>query len=352
MDKEYIEKKLLDVQNRMRNIKNESINEVCKIGIIDMDIWEWSQGIGLYGLYQYDLFKNKPHDYIISWFDNNIKKGLPEKNVNTMCPMLTLSLLGKEIKNEKYMQLCKEWAEWVYKEMDRTKEGGIQHIVTGEENHNQVWIDTLFMTVLFLANMGKILDKPEYIKEAEYQFLLHIKYLYDKKTGLWFHGWTFDGMNNFAEALWARGNCWYTVGAIEFLQIYNVNESLKRHILTVLDAQVEAIVRYQDKKTGGWHTLIDDEASYIEISATAGFCAGILKGIRLGYIDKKYHAAGIKALECVMNNISDDGTVENVSYGTGMGKTKQHYKDIPICPMTYGQSLAILALLEGLQDEL
>jgi hypothetical protein len=32
----------------------------------------------------------------------------------------------------------------------------------------------------------------------------------DTTTGLWFHGWQFDGNgggHNYAKALWARGNC-------------------------------------------------------------------------------------------------------------------------------------------------
>ncbi len=49
-----------------------------------------------------------------------------------------------------------------------------------------LWDDTLFMTVLFLANMGRIRGNKEYIEEAQYQFLLHVKYLTDKKTGMWF----------------------------------------------------------------------------------------------------------------------------------------------------------------------
>ncbi len=63
-----------------------------------------------------------------------------------------------------------------------------------------------------LAKIGKVLGKESYVEEAKYQFLLHIKYLYDAKTGLWFHGWTFEeGRHNFADAHWARGNCWITL---------------------------------------------------------------------------------------------------------------------------------------------
>lgn len=59
------------------------------------------------------------------------------------------------------------------------------------------------MTVLPLAKIGLVLHKPEYVEEAKRQFLIHIHYLSDRRTGLWFHGWTFeDGGHNFAGALW------------------------------------------------------------------------------------------------------------------------------------------------------
>ena len=48
----------------------------------------------------------------------------------------------------------------------RTKEGGFQHITSDTLNEQELWDDTLFMTVLFLANMGRILNKKDYEEEA------------------------------------------------------------------------------------------------------------------------------------------------------------------------------------------
>jgi unsaturated rhamnogalacturonyl hydrolase len=74
-------------------------------------------------------------------------------------------------------------------------------------NTQQLWDDTLMMTVLPLAKIGQVLKRPHYIEEAKRQFLIHIKYLFDTKTGLFHHGWTFlDGGHNFANAAWGRGN--------------------------------------------------------------------------------------------------------------------------------------------------
>ena len=39
--------------------------------------------------------------------------------------------------------------------------------------------------------------KQEWIDESIKQVLMHIKYLYDTHTGLFFHGWSFNRMDNF-----------------------------------------------------------------------------------------------------------------------------------------------------------
>ena len=91
-----------------------------------------------------------------------------------------------------------------------------------------------------------------------------------------------------------------------------------------------------------------DNSSYVETSATAGFAFGILKAIRKRYIDRKYEDTALKAVNAVINNINEDGEVQNVSFGTAMGNDLQFYKDIPITPMPYGQSLSVLCLVEYL----
>lgn len=47
------------------------------------------------------------------------------------------------------------------------------------------------MSAIPLAKLGILLNQPSWIDEAVYQFLLHIRYLADPVTGLWYHGWEF-----------------------------------------------------------------------------------------------------------------------------------------------------------------
>ena len=94
--------------------------------------------------------------------------------------------------------------------------------------------------------------------------------------------------------------------------------------------------------------MIDDDSSYEEISATAAFGYAMMKGARLGIGPESWREAGLKALDAVLANIDENGTVQNVSYGTRMGHDLQFYKDIPLEPTAYGQSMALLCLVEAL----
>jgi unsaturated rhamnogalacturonyl hydrolase len=95
-----------------------------------------------------------------------------------------------------------------------------------------------------------------------------------------------------------------------------------------------------------WHTLLDDPSSYLEASATAGIAYGILKAVRKGYLDARYAETAERAVKAIISNISDDGELQQVSFGTGMGPDLDFYREIPLTSMPYGQAMAILCLAE------
>lgn len=311
--------------------------------------WDWTHGVGLYGMYKlYEFTKDEQYlNDIERWFEDRLEIGLPDRNVNTVAPLLSMAFLHELRPHDEYKKIMDEWAEWIMNTMKRTEEGGIQHEHAELENNQELWDDTLLMTVLFLSKYGRMTGNENYIEEAKYQFLLHTKYLFDSSTGLWFHGWNFVHRDHFAGALWGRGNCWVSVFIPDFIDILQPEESFKRYAVGFLNNQADALRQYQDE-SGLWHTLINDETSYLEASATAGFTYGMLKGIRLGYLSKENEKCAYAGLKAILSNITDEGELSNVSYGTNVGRTLQHYKDIPLAKMHYGQSLALLALIEGI----
>nr|WP_176086581.1 glycoside hydrolase family 88 protein [Martelella sp. HB161492] len=314
--------------------------------------WEWTHGIGLYGLFKYwQLTGNKAAFKIITdWFSARLAEGTPTKNVNTVAPFLTLAFLYEQNPNPVWKPYLETWAEWVMHEMPKTREQGIQHIVYNSVNDQQMWDDTLMMSVLPLTKIGQVLNRPDYIEEAKYQFLIHTHYLADRATGLWYHGWSFDGNHNFAKALWARGNSWITIAIPEFLDLLQPadNDPIRRHLVSTFARQAKTLKETQDE-SGLWHTLIDDPSSYVETSATAGFAYGLMKGLRMRLLSEDYRETAETAVRAVIANISEDGELKNVSFGTAMGADLDYYRQIKLTSMPYGQAMAMFCLSEYLR---
>ncbi|THE16228.1 glycoside hydrolase family 105 protein [Enterococcus hirae] len=352
--KKLVEEKIDLLIDNLTTIKDDNGEFLLDFDGLKVDdkswsVWNWPQGVGLYGIYKnYQMTKNvRVYEVVNEWFEARMKEGAPPKNVNTMAPLLTMAYLYEDTKDSRYLPYLEQWAEWVMYEMPRTKENGLQHATYGPENKNQLWDDTLMMTVLPLAKIGKLLNRLEYLEEARYQFMIHIKYLMDKRTGLWYHGWTFDGNHNYAEAFWARGNCWLTIAIPEIIEILELpkEDALRKLLMETLEAQVRTLASYQSK-SGLWHTLLDDPSSYVESSATAGFTYGILKAIHKRYLPKEYKEVAYLAISGLLEQIDETGEVQNVSIGTGMGDDLDFYRNIGITAMPYGQSLTVLCLTE------
>ncbi len=372
MDRQKIEQYLDLVTSRLKNLQRpEGEQEWLKkqqeegqiIGAFPRDFgmepWDWPQGVGLYGmLKRYEYQKDQAiFDYLNQWFSSHLDEGIPRRNINTTCPLLTLSSLTEG--KPGYETLCQEWAEWIMTELPRTEENGFQHTTTKDAskgtlnlNENQLWIDTLFMTVLFLAKWGKKTGNRDFQEEAVHQYLLMIKYLYEKKTGLFYHAWSFSERGNFGEVFWCRGNSWYMASVLDFTEIMgdSLTPAVKEILFDTFRRQALALKELQSE-SGLWHTVLDDKKSYEETSGSAAILYGILKGIRLGILGEEYKETAQKGLEGIMKNIRGDGTVMQVSAGTPVGRSKKHYKDIVIAPMAYGQSLCMMALTEALQAE-
>jgi unsaturated rhamnogalacturonyl hydrolase len=370
LSNDFILKKIDLVVDRLMNLgatdeeaDKKTSSDAHKRGIIARDFgietWDWPQGVGLYGLEKLQAFHgdNRYDDFFKGWVKNNLNTGLPSKNINTTAPYLTLAGLSKRINNAEYIEMCLSHANWLMNGLPKTNEGGFQHVTSAVGDRNgialhdgELWIDTLFMAVLFLNKMGQREKNSAWTSEAAKQFLIHIKYLYDKEAGLFHHGWTFNGMSNFGGVFWCRGNSWFTYGVTDYLGDCgdNIDQGVKAFLVDTYKAQVDALVKLQ-APSGLWRTVLTDPESYEETSGSAAITAGILKGIKMGILDESYQECADRAVKAICEQVSDDGTVLNVSGGTGIGMNAEHYKNIITAPMAYGQSLTLLALCEALK---
>ena len=60
--------------------------------------WEWTHGVGLYGIYKYyqQTRDARCREIMLDWFRDRFAAGTPTKNINTVAPFLTLAYLYEE----------------------------------------------------------------------------------------------------------------------------------------------------------------------------------------------------------------------------------------------------------------
>lgn len=100
-----------NVTQNLVNIKDESGQFLLRLDdgrVIDTKGWagwEWTHGVGLYGIYQYyqQTGDIEMRDIIDRWFADRFAEGATTKNVNTMAPFLTLAYRFEETGRMAYL---------------------------------------------------------------------------------------------------------------------------------------------------------------------------------------------------------------------------------------------------------
>lgn len=309
--------------------------------------WDWHIGVAFYGVWKaYELLEDDSiANMLKAWIDTRIHDRIDSINVNTTAPMLTVLNLYEKYGENKYDQLFRLFDTYLAYFGLRTPCGALSHTVIGKHRPDQIWADTMFMAELYLLKRGKALGNEYYINEVIKQILFHKEYLVDKETNLLFHGWH-DVEKRPMGVRWGRGNCWITASIVEMLETVGSDFPEKKDVLELINNQIEAISKLQ-REDGLWCTVLDHPETYPETSATAGFAFGILKGIRLGYVDKKYKPMAMKAMDAIASKIDAEGNVLGVSGGTPIYPTVEDYNNIPCDITPFGQGLVLMALCEA-----
>ena len=190
----------------------------------------------------------------------------------------------------------------------------------------QVWLDGIFMGLPFRTLTAPITEKPQNNRkvqnnqniqkiydDAVNQLKITYERTLDPKTGLNRHAYdearnTFwaDKETGLSQHCWGRAQGWYSMALIEVLDALPENYERRGEVIELLQKDLDAIIKWQDKKTGTWYQVMDApgrEGNYLESTATSMFAYVLLKAYNKGYLGTKYRDAGIKAYKGIINNM-------------------------------------------------
>lgn len=311
---------------------------------MDIEHFDWVPGVGLYGIYSaYQKTKRQKYmDFLKGWIQRHLREAYVQKTVNSTAPLLTVLCMYETFEGEELIKVCKDLAEYILSEAPLTMDGGLEHTVTEavEGFSEQIWADTLFMVCIFLAKLSVVKDEKKYADFAAKQLLIHHRVLSDG-SGLYFHGYSGTLKNHMSGVRWGRANGWIVYATAEILKLIPEFEG-REEVMRMFERHAAALKQVQDI-SGGFHTILDDSDSYIEISATAAIAAGIRLGVESGFLPREYMQVSENATEAVINSVAEDGAVMGVSTGTPVMPDADAYKKVVCCPTLYGQGLAAMA---------
>ena len=181
----------------------------------------------------------------------------------------------------------------------------------------QVWLDGIFMGLPFRCLTASTqLKQKEAIKiydDAVNQLKITYQRTLDPKTGLNRHAydetreafWS-DNETGLSQHCWGRAQGWYSMALIEVLDALPEDYSRRGEVLDLLQKDLDAVIKWQDAKTGTWYQVMDSperEGNYLESTCTAMFAYVLLKAYNKGYLGEQYRDAGIKAYKGLIKNM-------------------------------------------------
>ena len=258
---------------------------------MNMDMmWDWPCGVAYLGICEAWRVTGRQEylDLLKARVDEYLELGLPNWTVNTCAMGHAMLTLHEATGDETYKKVAQSKIDYLRHHALRFGDNVLQHTVSDKNDFpEQCWADTLFMAAYFMLRAGVAWKDAELVDDALNQYYWHIQYLQNPATGLWYHGYSHVSRTNLSGFYWGRANAWaaFTMSQVGrtlpecylYPKYLEIAGSLTEHLAALKLLQTE---------NGLWRTILDDEESYEEVSASAGIAAAMT--IRGNPIHLKY----------------------------------------------------------------
>ena len=244
----------------------------------------------------FDFVEHFIDSYILE--DGTIRTYSLEKyNLDDINEGRVLLPLYRATGKEKY-RLAAEKLKYHLDTQPRTREGNFWHKAIYP---NQVWLDGIYMAQVFYALYQREFGGGDYSDILNQIETVHEK-MYDREKKLYYHGydasrqafWA-DPETGCSKSFWLRSIGWFSVALADLLEI--VTGTDRERLAAIFTELMAGIAQYADKETG-MYCQVPDQAgragNYLETSGSSMIAYAMLKGARLGILDKEYAAKGQK----------------------------------------------------------
>ncbi len=310
--------------------------------------WSYPQGFLLWGFIRlYEKTGTKAYyDYVMRYCEEHVSSDgrISGFSGGSLDDIMTGSILVWaycQTKKEKYKKAC-DLVRAAFDDYPRNSDGGFWH---GRNLPGEMWVDGLFMGLMFLTRYGAFVGDKEYCF-AETVKQLNIVFARCEKdnSGLLYHGFSENRSTPWASRLdgkapeiWCEGLGWYAMILVEVLDLMPKETPGYGSVLAQLQKLLASLQKVQDSASGLWFQVVDrtrTPGNWHDTSGSAMFLYAFRKAALLGFVGSEYDEVIRKGFEgiktkCLLDlegnmNIYDacDGLCIQVSYDHYIHYTK------------------------------
>ncbi len=309
--------------------------------------WNYIDGCMILALLEtYNTTGEKKYlDFADAFIDHRVQEdgtiagySVEEYNIDNVNAGKTLFQLYDITGKEKYRKAI----DLIYSQIKgqpRTEEGNFWH---KKIYPNQVWLDGLYMGQPFYMEYETRFNDRKHYADIFSQFANVVKYMRDKETGLYYHGYDAsksifwcDKETGLSKNFWLRAIGWYSMALLDTLSKTEPEgfEAEYENLKKVFKELIDSLLKYQDE-SGMWYqlpALLGKEPNYLETSGSAILAFSILRGVRLGFLPESYRAYGVKAFDGIRNKYmkTEDGRLHlgGICLVAGLGPANNERRD-------------------------
>ena len=330
---------------RMADSEMKRNPEAITLDFVKKPKWNYTHGLVLTAYsWLWQKNKNPKHfNYIQSYVDHFVNDSgqikdykLQDYNIDKINTGRCLLFLYKQTGLDKYKKAAFLLREQL-KTHPRTSEGSFWH---KKRYPWQVWLDGIYMGLPFYTEFGLIFQDSTCFDDAANQIILAEKHLRNPKSGLLYHGWDESGDQRWSDPetglsshVWGRGMGWYAMALVDVLDYLPQNHPKRPEIIAILNRLAIALEQNCDPETGLWYQVMDrpaDKGNYLESTASTMFVYTLIKAVKKGYIDSKYHSIVSLSFNSILEQfikIENDGTLNITKCCAGAGLGGNPYRD-------------------------
>ena len=217
--------------------------------------------------------------------------------------------------------------------------------VTGNYWHkkiypDQVWLDGIYMAQVFNTRFNEEFGSGDH-SDMMKQIINVRRYMFNEKKGLLYHGLDWSGKVFWADkrtgcsaSFWLRAIGWFTVALADIIG-YIGNENDKQTLVGIFREVIDGVSKYADPATGMYYQVVDrggSEGNYLETSGSSMIAYAMMKGTRLGVLDKKYAHMGRKTFDGICEkylsiNLDGELNLGGICLVAGLGPEDNKRRD-------------------------